>query len=37
MLSQKGRYALRALIVLAEHAREHPMMISEIAEQSQVP
>lgn len=37
MLSQKGRYALRALIVLAEHTRERPMMISEIAEQAKVP
>jgi Rrf2 family protein len=37
MLSQKGRYALRALLVLAEHAREEPMMISEVAEQAKVP
>src|SRR5947199_10541959 len=37
MLSQKGRYALRALLVLAEHAREQPMMIAQIAEQAKVP
>lgn len=37
MLSQKGRYALRALLVLSEHGREEPMMISEIAEQAKVP
>src|SRR3954447_4033871 len=37
MLSQKGRYALRALLVLAEHAREEPMMISEVAAQAKVP
>src|SRR5438046_3880265 len=37
MLSQKGRYALHALIVLAEHGTREPMMISEIAEKAQVP
>jgi Rrf2 family protein len=37
MLSQKGRYALRALLVLAEHAREEPMMIAEVAAQAKVP
>ena len=37
MLSQKGRYALRALLVLAEQTRERPMMIAEIAGQAKVP
>jgi len=37
MLSQKGRYALHALIVLAGHGTREPMMISEIAERAQVP
>lgn len=37
MLSQKGRYALHALIVLAEHHGEEPMMIADIAEEAGVP
>jgi len=37
MLSQKGRYALRALLVLAEHGPHEPMMISEIADKARVP
>jgi Rrf2 family protein len=37
MLSQKGRYALHALIVLAEHDGEEPMMIADIAEEAGVP
>jgi Rrf2 family protein len=37
MLSQKGRYALRALIVLAEHEGKEPMMIADIAEEAGVP
>jgi len=37
MLSQKGRYALHALIVLAEHASEEPLMIADIAERAGVP
>ncbi len=37
MLSQKGRYALHALIVLAEHDGEDPMMIGDIAEKARVP
>lgn len=37
MLSQKGRYALHALIVLAEHNGQEPMMIAEIAEKACVP
>src|SRR6476646_11261498 len=37
MLSQKARYALHALIVLAEHGGREPMMIADIAEEAQVP
>jgi len=37
MLSQKGRYALHALIVLADHDGEEPMMIADIAEEAGVP
>jgi len=37
MLTQKARYALHALIVLAEHGGREPMMIADIAEQAGVP
>ena len=37
MLSQKARYALHALIVLAEHGGREPMMSADIAEQAGVP
>lgn len=37
MLSQKARYAVHALIVLAEHDGDEPMMISEVAERARVP
>jgi Rrf2 family protein len=37
MLSQKARYALHALIVLAEHGEGEPLMIANIAEQGRVP
>ena len=37
MLSQKARYALHALIVLAEHPGEEPMPIAAIAEEARVP
>jgi Rrf2 family protein len=37
MLSQKARYALHALIVLAGHADDTPMMIADIAEEAAVP
>ena len=37
MLSQKARYALHALIVLAEHGEGEPLMIATIAEQARVP
>ena len=37
MLSQKARYALHALLVLAEDGREGPMMIAEVAKRAGVP
>jgi Rrf2 family protein len=37
MLSQKARYALHALIVLAEHAGQEPMQIADVAEEARVP
>ena len=37
MLSQKARYALHALLVLAEHGEGDPIMIAEIAERGRVP
>jgi Rrf2 family protein len=37
MLSQKARYALHALIVLAEHGDGDPIMIADIAGQARVP
>jgi Rrf2 family protein len=37
MLSQKARYALHALIVLAEHGDAEPMQIAEIAEAARTP
>ena len=37
MLSQKARYALHALIVLAEKGGREPMMIADIAEEAGVP
>ncbi len=38
MLSQKARYALHALLVLADHGEEEePIMIAEIAERARVP
>ena len=37
MLSQKARYALHALIVLAEHAGEEPMQIADVAKTARVP
>ncbi|HEY5047631.1 MAG TPA: Rrf2 family transcriptional regulator [Rhizomicrobium sp.] len=37
MLSQKARYALHALIVLAQHESDEPMMIADIAEEAGVP
>jgi len=37
MLSQKARYALHALIVLAGHDDDTPMMIADIAKEAGVP
>jgi Rrf2 family protein len=37
MLSQKARYALRALFVLGEHQGAAPVMIADIAEKASVP
>jgi Rrf2 family protein len=37
MLSQKARYALHAVIVLAQHTGEEPMQIAQIADEARVP
>ncbi|HXL99643.1 MAG TPA: Rrf2 family transcriptional regulator [Rhizomicrobium sp.] len=37
MLSQKGRYALHALFVLAERGGDEPMLIADIAQAAHVP
>jgi Rrf2 family protein len=37
MLSQKARYAMHALLVLAEHGSEEPMMIADVAARARVP
>lgn len=37
MLSHKARYALHALLVLAQHEGEEPMMIADIAAEARVP
>jgi Rrf2 family protein len=37
MLTQKARYAVHALIVLAEHDEDEPLMIADIAHQARVP
>lgn len=37
MLSQKARYALHALIVLAERSGDEPMQIADVAEEARVP
>jgi len=37
MLSQKARYALRAMLHLAAQPRDEPTLISDIAEQENVP
>src|SRR5215475_11934406 len=37
MLSQKARYALHALIVLAEHGAKEPMLIADIADGANLP
>src|SRR5260221_13782414 len=37
MLSQKAKYAMRALLYLAQSEPEQPILIGDIAEQQQVP
>src|SRR5919106_1641027 len=37
MLSQKAKYALRALLVLAEAGDDRPVLIGEIAERHNLP
>ena len=37
MLTQKARYAFHALLVLAQHEGEEPMMIADIADEAGVP
>jgi Rrf2 family protein len=37
MLSQKAKYALRALLALADHVEDEPMLISDIAEGHNLP
>jgi Rrf2 family protein len=37
MLSQKARYAFRALFSLARHGSSTPMMIADIAEEASIP
>ncbi|MBX6321815.1 MAG: Rrf2 family transcriptional regulator, partial [Rhodospirillaceae bacterium] len=37
MLSQKAKYALRALLELAETGPDRPLLISEIAERQRLP
>lgn len=37
MLSQKAKYALKALFVLGEHQGTEPVMIAEVAERAGVP
>ncbi|MBI2885123.1 MAG: Rrf2 family transcriptional regulator [Candidatus Omnitrophica bacterium] len=37
MLSKKSKYALRALLALARHQDTHPVLISALAEQEQIP
>jgi Rrf2 family protein len=37
MLSQKARYAMHALLVLAEHGGDEPMQIADVAAKAGVP
>lgn len=37
MLSQKAKYALKALFVLGEHSGSEPVMIAEIADRADIP
>lgn len=36
MLSKKTQYAFHALVYLTEHAQEHPVLISEIAQKKNI-
>ena len=37
MLSRKSKYAIKALIALAEHGREEPVRIADLARDQQIP
>lgn len=37
MLSQKAKYALRALLMLAANSTEHPLLIADIADAQRIP
>ena len=37
MLSKKAKYAIKALLALAEHERDEPMRISDLARAEQIP
>ena len=37
MLSRKSKYAIKALIALAEHGREEPVRIADLAREQQIP
>lgn len=37
MLSNKSKYAIRALLALARHTDQEPMLIADLAEQEQIP
>jgi Rrf2 family protein len=37
MLSKKAKYAIKALLALAEHGREEPMRIADLAREEQIP
>lgn len=37
MLSKKSKYAIKALLALAEHGTEEPMRIADVAEQESLP
>lgn len=37
MLSKKTQYGFKALMYLAEHSKEHPVLISEISKKKKIP
>jgi Rrf2 family protein len=37
MLSKKAKYAIKALLALADHGREEPMRIADLAREQQIP